>query len=179
MEAIVGVSCGRMPASPRLEDACGGAPLSLEERAQSALAAREYGGSPAADGVLAELRAERSAATRAFDAAHATDFVACHDAFAHGFRTAYGKPYTRTLHADWTALRLLVGEHGGAFALILIDRAFSEPLLVRAGIDSPVVVLNWAGTLGAPRAPGVRSYLSAAQRRLCEAVIAERAGASA
>lgn len=69
--------------------------------------------------------------------------------------------------------RIEVGEHGGAFALLLIDRAFSEPMLVRAGIDSPVVVLNWAGTLGTPRAPGVRSCLSAAQRRLCEARIAE------
>lgn len=154
----------------------GSAPLSPQERAASALAAREFGSNPAPRGSVHEAwDAER----REFDAAHALDFVSVYDAFAHAYQDAYGRRYERTLHADWKSLRDFVREFGWHTALEVIDRAFSEPLLVGAGIRSVGVVHNLAATLVAPRPLGVRSRLDAAQRRLCEAVIAERAGASA
>lgn len=149
------------------------APLTLEARAASALAARAYGSYPAPEGVPADIWARECAATEVFDREHATDFVAIHDAFAHAYRDAYLRPYTRTLHSDWSVLRLLVREHNPAFALVLVDRAFSEPLLVGAGIETPVIVLNWAGTLGATTRR--RSRLSRPQASLCRRVIAENA----
>lgn len=118
--------------------------LSMEQRIASALLARDYGSTPAPDGVPADVWARDCAELRRFDGESAQHYLVCHDQFVKLYRGAYGRAYPRTVHNDWRVMRDLVREHGPEYAFVVIDRAFDEPALVEAGIESVEIVSLWA-----------------------------------
>jgi len=162
--------CGKsgIPAQVRRLDESG---LTVQERAASALAARQYVGSPAPRGVSEDQWGLDCAERDAFDAEHARLFVRLHDRFATLYARAYGRRYERTLQADWIDLRNLVLRNSAFNAPLLPARAFAEPLLVAAGIDCIGFVGCWAHQLQREPVNGTR--IQRAYRATLEAAVRE------
>lgn len=148
--------------------------LTVPERALSALMARDYEEAPAPAGVSADLWAHDCAELREFDARFAVLYVRMHERFAELYQRAYGRRYERTIHADWLDLRAMVRDESKQQAPLLIGRAFAEPLLVGAGIDSIGFVRRWAHQLN--REPVGGSRIERAYRVTLEAAILEHDG---
>lgn len=155
--------------------ACVEAPLSIEERAASAVKARAYGANPAPEGVSPSFWERECAETFRFDVEHAESFVELHDHFCALYRGAYGRAYPRTVHHEWRVLRELVRELGHEYAYVVIDRCFDEDELVEAGIDSTRIVANWAHVALRPskggRSKRPRSRLTCEERDLLRSVV--------